>query len=403
MRIMNGKNRGLILVLALAVGLSACGKPKPSPYHSGNYPGKLKIGTPYEIDGRTYYPAHNPAYDETGVASWYGPGFHGRSTANGERFDQNAMTAAHRTLPMPSVVRVTNMENGKTAVLKVNDRGPFKKDRIIDLSKKAAEELDVIATGTAQVRVQYLPHETEQMIADLLRNNQLHADNETLTALAMNKTTPDVVLSDTATDMPRKTGLGLLASAQAAEPAGTVNPMPARGVDDTAPVRPVASRNLSAPDAKIVAGQRLSPRAGQMTSMEPQTPHRAGAPLQDDAPPAVVATRKETVTPLRAEATAITAPQAETAPAVPASAEPVVTASVSNLYVQAGSFSDESNARKLARKLDAIGGSDIKPVNINGRDWYRVRVGPLASHSDANRALQDVVNMGMRDARIVRD
>lgn len=303
---------------------------------------------------------------------------------------------------MPSVVRVTNLKNGKSAVLKVNDRGPFKKDRIIDLSKKAAEELDVIATGTAQVRVQYLPYETEQMIADLLRNNQLHADHETLTALAMNKTTPEVVLSDTATDMPRKSGLGLLASAQAAETAGTVNPLPTRGVDDTAPVRPVASRNLSAPDVKMVAGQRLSPRAGQMTSMEPQTVHHTGAPLQDDAPAAVVAARKEAVMPLRAEAVALTEPQASI-PVAATPDEPVVTASVSNLYVQAGSFSDESNARKLARKLDAIGGSDIKPVTIDGRDWYRVRVGPLANHSDANRALRNVVNMGMRDARIVRD
>src|SRR5687767_4526926 len=104
------------LALITSTALTGCGslkkeekiEDKPSPYAEGNYPGTLKIGTPYDIDGRTYVPKHNPAYVEEGHASWYGPGFHGRSTANGERFDQHALTAAHRTLPMPSMVRVTN-------------------------------------------------------------------------------------------------------------------------------------------------------------------------------------------------------------------------------------------------------------------------------------------------------
>ncbi len=87
-------------------------------------------------------PTHEPNYDEVGVASWYGPTFHGKDSASGERFDENAMTAAHPTLPIPSLVRVTNLENGRTVIVRLNDRGPFVDDRIIDLSKKAGEALE---------------------------------------------------------------------------------------------------------------------------------------------------------------------------------------------------------------------------------------------------------------------
>ncbi|MBD3315706.1 MAG: septal ring lytic transglycosylase RlpA family protein [Chitinivibrionales bacterium] len=93
----------------------------------------------------------------TGVASYYGPGFHGRQTANGERFDQYAATAAHRTLPFGTRVRVTNLNNGKSVVVRINDRGPFKRGRIIDLSVGAARQIDMIGPGTARVRLEVLP------------------------------------------------------------------------------------------------------------------------------------------------------------------------------------------------------------------------------------------------------
>jgi rare lipoprotein A len=112
-------------------------------------------GPPYEVDGRWYVPMHEPDYDEVGVASWYGPNFHGELAASGEVYDQHALTAAHPTLPIPSLVRVTNLENGRSVVVKLNDRGPFVDDRIIDLSRRAAEELDIVRNGTAKVRVQY--------------------------------------------------------------------------------------------------------------------------------------------------------------------------------------------------------------------------------------------------------
>ena len=122
-----------------------------------------KVGNPYKINGKWYYPAVDYQYDEVGIASWYGPGFHGKSTANGEVFDQNKITAAHRTLPMPSIVKVTNLENGMVLdKVRINDRGPFARNRIIDLSKKAAEELGFIKNGVAKVRVEILEDESRK-------------------------------------------------------------------------------------------------------------------------------------------------------------------------------------------------------------------------------------------------
>lgn len=113
-------------------------------------------GPPYQVSGRWYVPAYEPNYDEVGIASWYGPTFHGKDSASGEVFDEMAMTAAHPTLPIPSLVRVTNLENGKSVVVRLNDRGPFVDDRLIDLSRAAGKALDMHAKGTARVRVQYV-------------------------------------------------------------------------------------------------------------------------------------------------------------------------------------------------------------------------------------------------------
>lgn len=113
-------------------------------------------GPPYQVNGRWYVPAHEPHYNEVGMASWYGPTFHGKDSASGEVFDENAMTAAHPTLPIPSMVRVTNLENGRVVFVRINDRGPFVDDRIIDLSKAAGAALEMHAKGTAKVRVEYV-------------------------------------------------------------------------------------------------------------------------------------------------------------------------------------------------------------------------------------------------------
>ncbi len=146
--------RLILLSVAIAVGLSACSSgDRVAPIAPG---APFKVGKPYTINGVTYVPRIDPNYDETGVASWYGPGFHGRPTASGETYDMDALTAAHPTLPLPSRVRVVNLDNGRSIVLKVNDRGPFAKRRIIDVSRRAAKELGFMRRGTARVRVQVL-------------------------------------------------------------------------------------------------------------------------------------------------------------------------------------------------------------------------------------------------------
>ncbi len=116
--------------------------------------GTYKVGTPYRINGVWYYPAEDPDYGETGIASWYGVPFHGKRTANGAIYDMNALTAAHRTLPMPFQVRVTNLDNGRSIVLTINDRGPYARARIIDVSRRAAQLLGFRERGTAPVRVE---------------------------------------------------------------------------------------------------------------------------------------------------------------------------------------------------------------------------------------------------------
>ena len=119
--------------------------------------GRHKLGSPYVVAGRTYVPRHEPDYDKVGIASWYGDDFHGRLTANGEIYDMRRFTAAHPTLPLPSLVRVTNLENGQSLVVRVNDRGPFVKDRIIDLSKAAAHKIGMQKAGVVPVTVAVLP------------------------------------------------------------------------------------------------------------------------------------------------------------------------------------------------------------------------------------------------------
>lgn len=151
--------------------------PTNKPTQQGNF----KVGKPYTVGGTVYRPQETYNYVESGIASWYGPGFHGKSTASGERYDKRELTAAHRTLQMPSLVRVTNLSNGRSVIVRVNDRGPFAKGRIIDVSERAAELLGMIGTGTAKVKVEMMAEES-RIIADAARRGQ----NVRGTEIAMN-------------------------------------------------------------------------------------------------------------------------------------------------------------------------------------------------------------------------
>jgi rare lipoprotein A len=167
------------LVLVLAATSSGCSRSSPGPSPSAENRisaktgtsasqrmftegqqipkggGSYKIGAPYKIGNRMYVPTEDPNYDREGLGSWYGTDFHGRKTANGEIFDMNALTAAHPTLPIPSYAYVTNLSNNRTILVRINDRGPYAHDRVIDLSRRSARELGFELHGVTKVRVKF--------------------------------------------------------------------------------------------------------------------------------------------------------------------------------------------------------------------------------------------------------
>lgn len=187
-------------MLAMIVLMAACttsngGNPTGPSGAGGHY----KVGNPYQIKGKWYYPAVDEDYDQTGIASWYGPNFHGKPTANGERFDMNRLSAAHKTLPLPSFVEVSNLENGRSMVLRVNDRGPFANNRIIDLSRAAASELGFKDQGLAQVRVRYVG---PAPVGDLPpRQGQRTTRSEPLPAAAATPALPKAADTPTSSDI----------------------------------------------------------------------------------------------------------------------------------------------------------------------------------------------------------
>ncbi len=171
-----------LVVVAASVLLNACAttelvfhtaKKIGGDVPTGQEAAVYKIGNPYKISGVWYYPAVDYEYSETGIASWYGSEFHGRPTANGEIYDMNRVTAAHRTLPLPSMVQVTNLENGRSISLRVNDRGPFKRGRIIDLSRRGAQLLGFERNGTAKVQVEILAAESRLMATEMTGGNAI--------------------------------------------------------------------------------------------------------------------------------------------------------------------------------------------------------------------------------------
>jgi rare lipoprotein A len=349
--------RWLLFVLAL----SACHNAP-----SSTFPG-VKIGKPYVIDGKTYYPEYDPTYDKIGQASWYGPGFHGRNTANGELFNQNDLTAAHPTLPMPSMVRVTNLENGKSVIVRVNDRGPFKSNRIIDLSKKAAEQIGM--RSMAQVRVQFLKAETEEYIA-----SRDGGDSKAATMVAMNREAENTKTAS----IEQSTEPQIVEATDTSTHAGQT-------VSAAAPVMTVSSDNL----------EGSQPVSGQPAAVE-----TADAGMEDNVMPLVrgdAAPKPQAI-----EAKEVPQPKvvAEEAPKPLVAPRPTATAA-HGYMIQAGSFASEQNAHKLDTQLSAVGKPSIDKIEMNGKTWWRARLGPFADQPAAASALAQVRAAGLPDARII--
>lgn len=312
--------------ICAALGLAGCAggnppvtapsAPPPSVTADAGDGTVYKVGNPYEIAGTWYYPSEDYAYIEEGVASWYGQDFHGKRTANGERYDMNAVTAAHPTLPLPSIVKVTNLDNGRVLAVRVNDRGPFHSKRIIDLSRRAAQLLGFYEAGTARVRVEI----DAQQSLDL----------------------KNVALKRNPGEMPQV----------AAVPRGSIS------ASALPPPVPVTG------ELKTVAAVPMKPAA---------------------KPP-----QAKVVSPAVAPKPAV---------AVPASGP------TTGLFIQAGAFSEISNAQRLEQQLKelGIGSVLVLPVPAGEKQIFRVRMGPLVDQAMAETLLTRVKSYGYDDAQIVRD
>ncbi|MDP6884533.1 MAG: septal ring lytic transglycosylase RlpA family protein, partial [Rhodospirillales bacterium] len=251
---------------------------------------------------------------------------HGRATANGEVFDMNGLSAAHRTLPMPSFVRVTDLESGRSLNLRVNDRGPFARGRIIDLSRRAAQLLGFEAKGTARVRVQILARESRAIATALQGGSDVARLGTPITVGRLPKPT-----------VSRET--------LPPPPGGTVAPG-AASASASASVRPVAE-SLPRVDGALRNSVTVSKMEAGKISLAPVQP--------------------------------------------------------TNIFVQAGAYSRFDNANQVRARLASLGGVKVTSVLIGGRDLYRVRLGPLTSVADADRALENVIANGYSDARIIID
>jgi rare lipoprotein A len=337
-----------VLIASLTLAIAACGRDKsaglgerviplgqPVPKGGGRY----VVGEPYQVAGVWYRPREEPSYNQVGRASWYGELFHGRRTANGEIYDMDRLSAAHPTLPLPVYVQVTNLSNNRSIVVRVNDRGPFANDRIIDLSRRSADALGFRRNGTANVRVQYL------------RRAPLNGDDSYERKYLASR------------------GLGQYASvakpsAGASKPGAAQDPIAMASLPGTPPLPRRAER----------------PAATAALPPPPETPDDVAALWQ--AP--VKASPEST---------------GSIAPLVPA--RPRLAASPGGPAIQAGSFKNRDNAERARTTLAAIGPVDVAEIEVGGAVYFRVRVGPFSDEIEAAAALPRVTQAGYQGARIV--
>lgn len=345
--------RYAVLLLAGA-SLAACATPRPE--YAVSQPTKrpkaapgYKIGAPYQVGGIWYVPKEDPNYDQKGVASWYGDAFNMKPTANGEIFDKDLPSAAHTTLPLPSLVEVTNLDNGKKLVVRVNDRGPFVDNRIIDLSHEAARQLGYDRAGLAHVRVRYIGP------APLMAGEETRRYAE----LALPKTSTRAAA---APPPPPKTSQDVraLTSAPLASVPLTIAP----------PVKVAQAALAPLPKA---AAPALAPTATERAPLIGQDlPDLKGAEPAKPAGPRVEIARAATRPPL------------------------------SGFRVQAGAFSTSENAEKAAARLADAGQARVEPLTRGGVTYYRVYVDGAADQDAAEALREKVADAGFPDARVLR-
>ncbi len=377
-----GRIRAVAPMVLLGLLLAGCGsQPRTGNYGANHYAAghpMYRVGEPYRIKGIWYYPQVDYDYDKTGTASWYGEAFEGRYTANGEIFDLNQLTAAHTTLPMPSIVEVTNLDNGRSLQLRVNDRGPFVDRRLIDVSRRAAQLLGFETRGTTPVRVKVLKDESIAAAEEVMHGGgQIMVAAATAAAATTAGSPP--VHSPPAAPPP----VSRLAAAPPAAPAPT-------GARPALPPQTAMARNQTPPPQSSTASPRSRMARPAPSRFALITPAEAA-----ELPPAQMPVREPTTI-----ATPTPVPQ------MPPSSPRMATApkgSSGGIFVQAGAFSMRDNAQRVQSRIAALGSVRVMTASINGIEVYRVRLGPLQSVELADRVLSRVVESGYPEARIVTD
>lgn len=323
--------------------------------------GRFKLGSPYKVAGRWYVPREEPGYDRSGIGSWYGDDFHGRKTANGEIFDRHALSAAHPTLPLPSYAYVTNMQNGRTILVRVNDRGPYVSGRIIDLSHASARALGYDGAGHARVRVRYAGRAPlngdDRRERQYLAQQPWHRGGSAVAAY-----TPPVAPVNVPQEFPAGTAGRWSPAAYRADLAG--KPVP----DGFA--RP--------------AGRMAVTRA-------PEREDYAPAPMAEMAPPrqtgggGLVWQASPRGRPI--DATGST----DRNGSAPAAA-----------YVQVGVYRQRAEAERLRAELGNLGPVEVAPLASADGQRYRVRIGPMAV-ADARATQASIAARGLPGSVIIAD
>lgn len=386
---------GLLLAAACASG------PQPHvPYEVMEYvkdapdQPSVKIGPPYRVMGEKYFPKDDPDYAEVGLASWYGPNFHGKSTANGERFNQWALTAAHKTLPMPSIVRVTDLDTNKSVIVRVNDRGPFAKGRIIDLSRAAAEELGIRGKGVAEVRVEFLKDLTEEFIA---KNNFRPAKKPIIeydvASKNKSKPTPAPVVASVASrdDKDEENDEFDTVSNESSEAMSHPIPDFAGDNETTLDVRGVKMEEIGYAEDAFAVLDREAPPAPKAEKAYGAQYASTATPVATDSQPLTIHTVSYSADDKKPDVKKNTEVAAK-----PTSENPAA------YFIQVGVFKQQTNAYGLAKKLADVAAADVEEFTLNDTPMYRVKLGPTMNRETAEELLDRLPTHGVKDAKIVR-
>jgi rare lipoprotein A len=345
-----------------------------------------RVGQPYQANGRWYVPTAEPGYSQTGTASWYGPGFHGQASASGEPYDQNAMTAAMPTLPIPSLVQVTNLANGREVILRVTDRGPFVGDRIIDVSHRAAEVLGFDQTGTARVHVRYLGPAPKHYVENGQGSAPLQMAAAPLNAGALDARAPAQAPVTYAVTYAGTYAAASYGASSAASPA------PVRQQDGPVSLLPPSSESAESASDEANAPSLAQTRPAQNNVAQANVVQTNV--VQTNGAQTAHAAQVETVSWVQS------APHALSPAAVPGTSS--LGQGAGGYVVQVGAFSDPATAERVAAHVQSVGAAHIDARAAGSGELHRVRLGPYATREEAEAARQGVANLGYAEAIVAR-